>query len=69
MKKMIFLTLALMTSGCATTGDTQSNTSAWIIAGAVVAGALVIANANSGSDDKENCFIVVTPTGSDHVCQ
>ena len=69
MKVMTLLVLALLSSGCATTGDTKSNHAAWIIAGAVVVGAVVIANSNSGSDDEPNCYIVVSASGSDHVCR
>ena len=69
MKIITLLVLALL-SGCAATGDTKSNQTAWIIAGAVVVGAVVIASSSGGSSStKPNCVIVVSGSGSDQVCR
>ena len=68
MKVMTLLVLAMI-SGCATTGDTQSNHAAWIIAGAVVVGAVIVSSSGDSPDPKPNCYIVVSGSGSDHVCR
>ena len=67
MKKVIWLAILLLTTGCASMTP-QERQVAYIIGGVVVAGVIISANSSHGHAEP-NCFFIVTATGSDQVCR
>jgi len=68
LKTLIILISILFVSGCAANGERENNNTAWIIAGAIVVGAVIASGGGSDSPAARDCYIVVTATGSSQVC-
>ena len=67
MKTLLMVIAILSLSGCTTNGTFDAGKT-WLLVGAVVVGGVIASQGGGDSEKTGDCYILVTPTGSNRVC-
>ena len=68
MKKLFSILLLVALAGCTTNGVYDSGKT-WTLIGAVAVGGYAASQGGSDKTHGPDCYVIVTPNGSDHVCR